>query len=194
MNKKKPPKKTSKKTPNSIYLFTSQFCLSLFFKDPSFVSLIRCLIREKALLTSRLQSSPFREHMTSSPGTLQPRNSASSTPRINLCREMLYPPPLGRAQALPTSSSVAGTESVWKFRFSCPPAACPAGWSCLWAAALLRASPGTGMQSWSRAGFHSQLPLCAGVLLDARSLGRREQLWGELPKVTLCQKVTQIPP
>lgn len=57
---KKTPKKPSKKPPNSIYLFTSQFCLSLFFKDPSFVSLIRCLIREKALLTSSLQSSPFK--------------------------------------------------------------------------------------------------------------------------------------
>lgn len=52
-NEEKNPQKNQKKNPNSVYLFTSHFCLSLFFKDPSFVSLIRCLIREKALLTNR---------------------------------------------------------------------------------------------------------------------------------------------
>lgn len=51
--KKKKTQQKTEKTPNSIYLFTSHFCLSLFFKDPSFVSLIRCLIRERALLTNR---------------------------------------------------------------------------------------------------------------------------------------------
>lgn len=80
--------------------------------------------------------------MTSSPGLLQHRNSASSTPKINLCREVLYPPPLGWAHTfLPMSSSVAGTEPVWKLGFSCSQAACPAGWSCLWAAALLSSQP-----------------------------------------------------
>lgn len=76
--------------------------------------------------------------MTSSPGLLQHRNSASSAhPKQTFCREVLYPPPLGPASALPMSSSVAGTKPVWKFRFSCSQAACPAGWGCLWAAALL---------------------------------------------------------
>ena len=61
-----------------IYLFTSQFCLRLFFKDPSFVSLIRCLITEKALLTNAgYKEAPSEEHMTSPAGLLYHMNSDS---------------------------------------------------------------------------------------------------------------------
>lgn len=72
-----------KKNPqkNPIYLFTSQFYLRLgfFFKAPAFMSLIRCLIREKALLTNPgYKAAPSEEHMTSSAGLLHHMNSDSS--------------------------------------------------------------------------------------------------------------------
>lgn len=106
--------------------------------------------------------------MTSSPGLLQHRNSASSTPKINLCREVLYPPSLGHTLCqCPPQWLGLNPYGNWDFPAPKQPA--------LLAGA---ASPGTGMQSWSRVGFLSQLPLCAGVLLDARSLGRQERLWG----------------
>lgn len=67
-----------KEKKNPIYLFGSQFCLRLFFKDPSFVSLIRCLITEKALLTNPgYKEAPSEEHMTSSTGLLYHMNSDS---------------------------------------------------------------------------------------------------------------------
>lgn len=115
--------------------------------------------------------------MTSSPGLLQHRNSASSTPKINLCREVLYPPPLGQALSLPTSPSVAGTEHGWKLRFSCSQAACPA------------LAQGCRMeQGW----FALPAPFVCCLLLDARSLGSPGNSVGShtaLPKLTLCQEV-----
>lgn len=52
---------------------------------------------------------------------------------------------------------------------------------CLWAVALLEpASSGTGLQSWSKSGFRSQLPLSALVLLGAQSLGSQELTLGTL--------------
>lgn len=116
--------------------------------------------------------------MTSSPGLLQHRNSASSTPKINLCREVLYPPPLGQAYTLPMSSSVSGWKHVWKFRFSAPKQPALLAGAAFGLLPFEAASPGTGMHSWSRAGFQSQLPLCVGVLLDARSPGSWERLCG----------------
>lgn len=73
---------------------------------------------------------------------------------------------------------------------------------CLWAIVLLEpVSSGTSLQSWSKSGFRSQLPLSVLVLLGAQSLGSQELTLGTLagshtvlPKLILCQKVARIPP
>lgn len=115
--------------------------------------------------------------MTSSPGLLQHRNSASSTPKINLCREVLYPPPLGQALSLPTSPSVAGTEHGWKSRFSCSQAA--------WHRAAGR----------SRAGLHSQLPLSAAFCWMLGALAALGTRWGHTQRSpnSPCAKRCQNP-
>lgn len=72
----------------------------------------------------------------------------------------------------------------------------------LWAIALLEpGSSGTGLQSRSKSGFHSQLPLSVLVLLGAWSFDIQGLALGmflasdaALPKLTLCQKAAHIPP
>lgn len=161
--------KNQKKTPNSIYLFTSHFCLSLFFKDPSFVSLIRCLIRERALLTNR--------------GT---KGTHDLIPRITPAQEFS----LQHTQNKPLQGS-ALSSSPWPGTLF---ANIPLGWNTdgNWdfPAPKQPAQPWHRAAGWSRAGLHSQLPLCA-PFVGCRSLGSPGNSVGShtaLPKLTLCQE------